>query len=52
MSDRTGGSSLWLIWAVDGSRETYFAGTLWEAVAEANKLHIKTGVLHAVQEIE
>lgn len=52
MSNRTNGSSLWLIgW--EGCRvPVVFAGSFFEAIAEANKRHIKTGIPHVVREIE
>lgn len=51
MSNRINGSSLWLIgW--EGCRvPVVFCGTFFEAIAEANRMHIETGIQHAVKEV-
>ncbi len=56
MSDRAGGSPLWLIrpvidGVIDEARATLFAGTLEAAIIEANWREALTGLQHAVTEV-
>ncbi len=55
MSDRAGGSPLWLIrpvrdGVIDEGNARLFAGTLEQALVEAAFLHVRTGLQHAVTE--
>lgn len=49
MSARVNGSPLWMIGPASGGLRKPFAGTLFEAVAEANRLHALTGIQHAAR---